>query len=190
MKRIVLLLTLALPLLILTGCNDGEQAAVADTVDETAQAAEAAEVAVAAAPSLDFQLTSLDGDAVNLADHRGKVVIVDFWATWCGPCRMVMPHLQQIHEEFAEKDVRVIALSVDRAGPATVKTFIAKHKYTFPVAMADANLVRAYGGVPSIPTTFIIAPDGSIAEKMVGVHSKADYLAAVAKAKTVSGEGV
>jgi len=186
MKRISLLLslTLLLSLVILAGCNDGEQAEVADAAEEAAVTVEAA------VPSIDFQLTSLDGDALNLADHRGRVVIVDFWATWCGPCRMVMPHLQKIHETYADQDVRVIALSVDRAGPATVKAFIAKNKYTFPVAMADANLVRAYGGVPSIPTTFIIAPDGSIAEKMVGVHSEADYLAAVKKAKSATGAGV
>lgn len=187
MKRHIPLVALLIPVLLLVGCRDGEQAAKA-----AAAAGERAEAAVdvarvAATPrSPDFVLTALDGSSLALADYRGDVVIVDFWATWCGPCRMVMPHLQSIHAEYADKGVRVIGLSVDQAGPDTVKSFIAKNGYTFPVAMATADLVKAYGGVPSIPTTFIIAPDGSISEKLVGVHGKADYLAAIktARAKT------
>ena len=175
------IITLLVLLLVLAGCKGGEQA---ETVEV---AAEPAAVETAAAPSADFTLTALDGSSVSLAEYRGDVVIVDFWATWCGPCRMVMPHLQAIHEEYADKGVRVVALSVDQAGPDTVRKFIEQNGYTFPVAMASRELAEAYGGVASIPTTFIIGPDGAIAHKMVGVHPKAEYLAAVEKAKSAAG---
>ncbi len=183
MNRHIALIALLVLLTALVGCKD-EGTPEAASHEADAPAAET--VAATAAPAksnLDFALTGLNGDSVALADHRGDVVIVDFWATWCGPCRMVMPHLQSIHDELADQGVRVIALSVDRKGPDVVKQFIARHGYTFPVAMANMELVKAYGGVPSIPTTFVMAPDGTISEKMVGVHSKADYLAAVERAR-------
>ncbi len=172
-------LTLALGLFAGAGCaGNGEEAAA--TAGET-QAVETAAVAVA--PSTDFVLNDLTGGELKLADYRGEVVILDFWATWCGPCKMVMPYLQKIHEDYAEEGIRVVALSVDRKGPAVVRQFIDQSGYTFPVAMAGAELQKAYGGIRSIPTTFIIGPDGQVAEQMVGAHPMNDYLAAARRAK-------
>ncbi len=184
MKRTFLLTTmiaLLLALLVTTGCKEeAEEAAATDAVEAIA----------AVVPSTDFEVKDMHGAELKLADYRGDVVIVDFWATWCGPCRMVMPHLEKIHREYADQGIRVIALSVDRGAPDLVKAFVGKNQYTFPVGMATAGIVRAYGGVPSIPTTFIVGPDGTIAEKMVGAHPMEEYLAAAKRAQTGTEEGV
>ncbi len=75
----------------------------------------------------------LQGKAFDLADYAGDVVILDVWATWCGPCRDVMPHLQEIHEEFGDRGVHVVAVSTDDKGEAVVRPFIEKNGYTFRV---------------------------------------------------------
>ncbi|MBC8426109.1 TlpA family protein disulfide reductase [bacterium] len=99
-----------------------------------------------------------------------------------------MPSRQRLHEDDADEGIHVGALSVDSKGPAVVRRFIDQKGYTFPVAMAGADLQTAYGGIRSIPTTFIIGPDGKVAEQMVGAHPMADYLAAARRAQT-PGEG-
>ncbi len=176
-RTFFILLIILLGLFAGTGCKgDGEDGAIA------AGEAQAVETA-ATASATDFVLSDLNGKQLSLAAYRGDVVILDFWATWCGPCKMVMPYLQKIHDDYAEEGIRVVALSVDRQGPSVVRSFIDKFGYTFPVAMAGAALQGAYGGVRSIPTTFIIGPDGTVAEKMVGAHPLKDYLAAARRAK-------
>ncbi|MBU1072950.1 TlpA family protein disulfide reductase, partial [bacterium] len=101
----------------------------------------------------------------------------------CGPCKMVMPYLQKIHDGHADEGIRVVALSVDQKSPSSVRQFLDKYGYTFPVAMAGVDLQSAYGGISSIPTTFIIGPDGAVKERMVGAHPLDDYLAAARRAK-------
>jgi len=181
-----LTIAILLGLLAGSGCTDSQpEGEAAGTVEGAGS--EAVETA-AAVPSTDFALTDLAGAALNLADYRGDVVILDFWATWCGPCKVVMPHLQKIHEDHAEEGIRVVALSVDRPNPTPERDFIAKHGYTFPVAMATSEVQRAYGGIRSIPTTFIVGPDGAVKERLVGVHSLEDYLAAARRVKPAATE--
>ena len=91
-------------------------------------------------------------------------------------------------KDYADEGIRVVALSVDRKGPAVVKRFVDQHGYTFPVAMAGGQLQAAYGGIRSIPTTFIIGPDGEVAEQMVGAHPMKDYLEAARRAKSSAGD--
>ena len=120
---------------------------------------------------------------MHLADLRGRVVVVDFWATWCGPCRLVMPSLQKINDTYGGQDVTVIALSVDQKGLAVVEPYIADKGYTFAVAMADQKTRMAYGGISSIPTTFVIGPDGTVQATLVGAHRYEDYEKAVLSAR-------
>ena len=186
--RIRHLLTLAvvLGLFAAAGCNGGGEDATGTGDADGGGDIQAVAAVAEAAVTTDFVLSDLNGKKLNLADFRGDVVILDFWATWCGPCKMVMPYLQKIHDDYAEEGIRVVALSVDRQGPSIVNRFIDKYGYTFPVAMAGADLQRAYGGIRSIPTTFIIGPDGTVAEQMLGAHPLNDYLAAARRAKRVA----
>ncbi len=119
----------------------------------------------------DFSVTDLDGKTVTLADLKGKVVVLNFWATWCPPCREEIPALIALHEKNKARGLVVLGVSMDEGGVAEVKEFVAKNKMTYPVAMASSTIADDYGGVRAIPTTFIINRDGAIIEKIVGDRS-------------------
>lgn len=135
---------------------------------ETAGQPPAGKAAAVASAGPDFTLKDLDGNVVRLADLRGSVVIVDFWATWCPPCRMSLPHLQAISNEYGGRGVKVVAIAMDDQGESVVRPFVAKNKLTFTVLLPDGQVDRAFGGVRSLPTTFVIGPDGKVFKKLVG----------------------
>jgi thiol-disulfide isomerase/thioredoxin len=123
-------------------------------------------------PAVDFALKGLDGNTVKLSDLKGKVVVVDFWATWCGPCKMSFPFLQKIYEKYqSNPDVKILALDTwenvsGKEREDLVKKFMADNKYTFPV-LFDEDFVTKYG-VTGIPTKFIIDKKGMIQVKSIG----------------------
>jgi tetratricopeptide (TPR) repeat protein/thiol-disulfide isomerase/thioredoxin len=118
-----------------------------------------------AAPEL--RLKNLEGAEVTLADYRGKVVLLDFWATWCGPCREEMPEFEKIHRGDAGSDVVVLALDVDEAQEVIVE-YLAKQKYTFPILLGKGTGVVERFGVHAFPTTFAIDKQGLVADVIVG----------------------
>ena len=118
------------------------------------------------APS--FSVKTLDGKPLRLADLRKRPVIVDFWATWCGPCRASMPHLSTMQTRYEKQGLTVIGLSVDENGPQGVRRFASKLGVKFPLAMANDDVLDAYGPIRSIPTTFFINRNGDIVRRVVG----------------------
>ena len=121
----------------------------------------------------DFTLNDINGKSYNLsAETKGKVVILDFWATWCPPCRMEIPHFQELHEEYAGKGLVVLGVSLDQGGLSAVRPFVEQNGVTYPVLIGDRNVANAYGGIRGIPTTFILDRNGRIVEKYVGYRSK------------------
>ncbi|MBI5648039.1 MAG: redoxin domain-containing protein [Ignavibacteriae bacterium] len=125
-------------------------------------------------PARDFTLKTMDGGEVTLAALKGKVVVIDFWATWCGPCKASFPYLQKVYEKYSGNDrVRILALDTweNEKGAKReelVKKFIADNKYTFPV-LYDDGMVDAYG-VTGIPTKFVLDTRGAIAFKSIGFN--------------------
>ena len=129
----------------------------------------------------DFTLSDLSGRTVHLRDLRGKVVVVDFWATWCGPCRKLMPHIQKMHEQLAAKGLTVLGLDVGEDA-ATVEKFAKERSYTFPLLLDAEPQVTSRYFVQSYPTTFVIDRAGRIAFRDMGSGDPTDVHAAVEKA--------
>jgi cytochrome c biogenesis protein CcmG/thiol:disulfide interchange protein DsbE len=119
----------------------------------------------AAAPG--FRLQDLDGKRLDLADYQGKVVLLDFWATWCGPCRGEIPHFVQLQDKYRERGFQVIGISMDD-GPKPVHEFYRQFKMNYPVGLGNQKVAEAYGGVLGLPVTFLIGRDGRVAAKYVG----------------------
>ena len=122
----------------------------------------------------DFALTGTDGNTLKLSDFRGKVVIIDFWATWCPPCRKGIPDLIQLKKDFGNKLV-VIGVSVDTDTQKDVVPFIKKYGINYHVAYADNYITQAYGGVQAIPTSFVIDKNGNIVKSFVGLQEISTY---------------
>ncbi|NQV50654.1 MAG: TlpA family protein disulfide reductase [Candidatus Marinimicrobia bacterium] len=114
-----------------------------------------------------FTLTDLNGQKVSLSDFKGKVIIVDFWATWCGPCKMEIPSFIKLQEDYKD-DVVILGISLDQSGPKAVVPFAKKMNINYPIVYGDGSVVQAYGGVRGIPTTFVIDRDFNIQRKYVG----------------------
>jgi thiol-disulfide isomerase/thioredoxin len=115
----------------------------------------------------EFSLSDLKGQKLSLSDHKGKVVLLDFWATWCGPCEEEIPQFIQLQNQYGAQGLQIIGLSMDDSAKP-VNAFYERVKMNYPVAVADANLGQLYGGVFGLPVNFVIARDGRIAAKFVG----------------------
>ncbi len=132
-----------------------------------------------AAPDISF--TDLEGNRLDLSDFRGKVVFLDFWATWCGPCKMEMPHLQTLHDELGGTG-EVVFLAASSEDQATIKSFIKKYGYTFKVVQVAAQDAAGKYGATSIPAGFVIDRQGVIKAHMVGAQSEDQLRRALARA--------
>lgn len=134
----------------------------------------------APAPALTFK--DLDGREVRLADFKGKVVVVDFWATWCGPCKAEIPGYIQLQKKYGPAGLVIIGVSLDEAGPKRVKRFAEQNGMNYAVVMGDQEAIDAFGGFDGIPTTFLISREGKIIHQKTGMWAHADYEALVKKA--------
>jgi thiol-disulfide isomerase/thioredoxin len=119
-------------------------------------------------PSPEVAFVALDGASVDPQDLEGKVVILNFWATWCGPCRLEMPSLQSLHEDKAKDGLMVLGLSVDDGPTSEIERFLDEKGITYPVGRASSAHRAAFDEIPMIPTTFIIDREGMIRHKIEG----------------------
>lgn len=159
------------------GCASSEESATTEQGPPAARADAAAAKTAGADKAPDFTLKDLDGKDHKLSDYRGKVVILDFWDTWCPPCREEIPGFVQLQKELGGKDLQIIGIALGREGKEKVKKFAADYKINYPTLIFDGNqkLLNDYGGIRSIPTTFIIDKEGGIVEKLVGFHPKNQF---------------
>lgn len=118
----------------------------------------------------DFTLKTLDGKEITLSQLKGKVVLLDFWATWCGPCKESVPHLIQLYKDYRESGFELVGMNVDKGDGEVVRRFIMSMDIPYPVVIAPEDVIRTYR-VTGIPATFLIDKEGKIRERMAGFNS-------------------
>lgn len=155
-------------MLITVGCKKKETQTSQQTDVETDTKTETK-------PAPAFTLQDLNGKNVSLSDFKGKVVILDFWATWCAPCVQEIPHFIELYNQYKDKGFAMVGISLDQADISVVKSFVQKLKVNYPIMMGDGKVDKAYGEILSIPTTFVIDPAGNIRQKYIGYHDKAVF---------------
>jgi cytochrome c biogenesis protein CcmG/thiol:disulfide interchange protein DsbE len=141
--------------------------------DRVRHAAAKAESNRKAAPP--FALKDAEGKTVSLEDYKGKVVLLNFWATWCGPCKIEIPWFMDFEQKYKDRGFAVVGVSMDEEGWKVVKPYLAEEKINYRVLLGNDSVGTLYGGVDSLPTTFVIDRDGRIAATHIGLVSKSDY---------------
>ena len=155
-------LLLALLIACLPACSSKEPVVVKGPVP-SAEGAQAAP---------DFELDQVDGSGkLKLSSLKGKVVIVDFWATWCGPCRMELPGFVQLQKDYKEKGFSMVGMSVDQGGQEVVANFLQGGDINYPMVVdPDGSIANSYGGIRAIPRSFLIDKHGLIRKSYEGYH--------------------
>lgn len=115
----------------------------------------------------DFTLPQLDGPSLQLSSYRGKVVLLDFWATWCDPCREETPRLVELQQKYAGRGLQIIGVSMDDT-PDPVRGFYQQFHMNYPVVMGNAKIGELYGGILGLPIAFVLDREGRIAAKHIG----------------------
>ena len=123
----------------------------------------------------DFALKDVNGQTVRLSDYRGKVVLLDFWATWCGPCQIEIPWFMDLERRNKDKGFAVLGVSMDDEGWEVVKPFLAQLGVNYRVVIGNDETSQLYGGVDALPTTFLIDRAGKIAAVHVGLVNRRDF---------------
>ncbi len=123
-------------------------------------------------PAPAFSVKDLGGKTITLDGLKGKVVVLNFWATWCGPCRAEIPDFVQVYNENKSKGLEIVGVSVDTTSAGQVPGFVEKNKVTYPVAMMTKKIVEDYAPIDAIPTTFIIDKTGRVRFSQVGTMQK------------------
>lgn len=115
---------------------------------------------------------TLQAEVLSLRSLRGQVVLVNFWATWCPPCRVEMPAFERLYRDRADEGFVILGLSVDQAGRGIVQDFLSERDITFPNAMASEEMKRAFGGIRGLPTSILIDRDGRIRHRVAGIFTE------------------
>ena len=129
----------------------------------------------------DFALTDAQGQPLQLSQFRGQVVLLNFWATWCGPCRVEIPWFEEFHTRYRDQGLTVLGISLDDDGWNLVKPFAEEQHIGYRLALANDDLSAAYGGLTALPATYLIDRQGRIVVRHVGLVAKGDYEAEITK---------
>jgi len=135
-----------------------------------------------ASPAPDFTLESLDGKNLRLSDLRGKAVLLNFWATWCGPCKIETPWLVELQNQYGAQGLQVIGVAMDDSGKDDIAKFAKDMGVNYPVLLGKEAVGDAYGGVPALPESFFIGRDGKIVDKIIGLKGKGEIEDSIKKA--------
>ncbi len=125
---------------------------------------------------LDFRVKDMHGATVNLADYKGKVILLNFWATWCGPCKLEIPEFVELYDQYKDKGFVILGmLTDDTPSPEDLRSFVSEYKMNYPILYSEEEIADAFGPIYGIPTSFFIGRDGSICEKHMGPATKEEF---------------
>ena len=122
-----------------------------------------------------FSLADAQGTEVALADYKGKVVLLNFWATWCGPCKVEIPWFIEFQQKYQDRGFTVLGVSMDDDGWKSVRPYVASHKMTYRVVIGNDTVAQKFGEIDALPTSFILDRQGRVAAHHVGLVDKSDY---------------
>ena len=178
--RIVSFLTI---LFLFSGCTRKEQAATTTkpTSPVSDNIAEVVKVEQRANKVPNFSWKDRSGNITDFDSYRGNVTLINFWATWCGPCKKELPDLIALSKELSNRGVKFIGVSTDRGGNVVddVRAFAQKQGMTYQIVVANEEMEEAFGNIRAIPTSFIIDREGKIAQSIVGMRSKEFFAGAI-----------
>ena len=126
-------------------------------------------------PAPAWRLQDLSGKEVSSDQFKGKVVVVDFWATWCPPCRAEIPGYTELQKKYEKDGLVIVGVSIDQGGPDLVKRFSEQFGINYPLVMADEKVAAAFGGIEAVPTTFLIDRNGQIRDRKEGMEETSEY---------------
>jgi peroxiredoxin len=159
----VFALSLAAALTLLSGCSTPAKTQTTQKPVESRKSAP------------EFSLKDAEGKAVKLSDYKGKAVLLNFWATWCGPCKVEIPWFVEFEQKYKDKGFAVVGIAMDEEGWEVIKPYITEKKVNYRVLLGNDSMATLYGGVDSLPTTFLLDRNGKIANVHVGLVSKSEY---------------
>jgi thiol-disulfide isomerase/thioredoxin len=133
-------------------------------------------------PAPDFTLEKLNGGNLKLSDLRGKAVLLNFWATWCGPCKIETPWLVEMQNQYGNQGLQVVGVAMDDSGKDEISKFANDMGVNYPVLLGKEAVGEEYGGVPALPESFFIGRDGKIVDRIIGLKGKAEIEDAIKKA--------
>ena len=136
----------------------------------------------------DFALTSLDGKTVKLSDFRGKAVLLNFWATWCEPCKIEMPWFVELQNKYGPQGLQVLGVAMDDSGTKEIGDFAKTMKVNYPIVIGKESVGDQYGGIPYLPSTFYIDRDGKVIDRIFGLVSRSEIESDIQKALASSGQ--
>lgn len=126
-------------------------------------------------PAPPFELKDSSGKVIRLEDYKGKVVLLNFWATWCGPCKIEIPWFVDFQKNYKDRGFTVIGVALDDEGWEVVKPYIEAKQVNYPIAVGSPEVEQKYGGIEALPTSFILDREGRIAATHIGLVSKQQY---------------
>ena len=135
----------------------------------------------------DFTLESLDGKNMSLSDFRGKAVLLNFWATWCGPCKIEMPWFVDLQKEYGPQGFQIVGVAMDDSSKEDIAKFAKDMGVNYPVLLGKEAVGDEYGGVPALPESFFIGRDGKIVDKIIGLRGRSEIEDSIKKALDTPG---
>jgi peroxiredoxin len=136
----------------------------------------------------DFALPALDGKTLKLSDFRGKAVLLNFWATWCEPCKIEMPWFVDLQKKYGPQGLQVLGVAMDDASPKDISEFAQKMNVNYPIVVGKEQVGDQYGGIPYLPSTFYISRDGKIVDRVFGLVSRSEIEDNIQKALVQQGQ--